>query len=199
MVPALFRQHQKNNIFIFIIFLLLSFILSLSSCEAEKAATAIEVITAVTDASPDTAAGDLYLLPNARSFLELGQAEERHLCVRVASDDLLFAAFPGVFSSKENFEVDQKAQEIIDDGALYFSISASPEQYAVLHCTSRTDTQRIALLLEKRLQVLRKQYHGTEWEEMVESGQVVVIKKYVCLIVSPNVQAALNAAEKIIT
>jgi hypothetical protein len=196
---SVFRRKQKTNIFIFITLFLISNILPLSSCAAKKTPVAVEIIIAMTDASPDTAAGDLYLLPKARSFLELGQAEKRELRVRLASDELLSAAFSASFSNGENSEINQIKQGILDDGALYFSTSASPEQYAVLHCVNRTDTQRIALLLEGRLQTLRKQYRGTEWERMVESGQVVVIKKFVCLIVSPNAEAALNAAGKIIS
>ena len=170
----------------------------MTSCEGRQTPSALEVMLAMTDASTDTAAGDLYLLPGAHSLIETGRAEERKIYARCANRELLSAAFFGARSDGENANIDQRLQGILDDGALYLSTTASPEQYIVLHCISRGDTTDVAMLLEGRLETLRRQYRHTEWEQMVESAQILIIKKYVLLIVSSHQENALKAAEKII-
>jgi hypothetical protein len=153
---------------------------------------------AMTDASTDTAAGDFYLLPGAHSLIDTGRTEERKICARCASRELLSATFSGTHSNGENANIDQLLQGILDDGALYLSTTASPEQYVVLRCISRGDTTDVALLLEGRLETLRRQYRYTEWEQMTESAQILIIKKYILLIVSPHSESAAKAAENII-
>ncbi len=202
MTKRLLQTSAKNNILIFrfiLCFLLVSSLITMTaSCAPAPQPDTLEIILAVTAASPSLAAGDLYLLPGTAAPNGLAQAEESGLRVRVASPELLSAAFSPEYSKSEQPEIWQLSQGISDGGAFRFGTTASPEEYIVIRCVSRADTGEVARLLLGRLNALQKQYRGTQEQPITEKGQVVVIGKYVLLILASDTEAAIDAARRII-
>ena len=168
------------------------------ACAREVPTDTLEVLLAITKASSGVSAGDVYLLPGTAAATGLAKAEEDGIRVRVASNDLLSAAFSQSNPDREKTDIWQISQEIIDSGALRLGTTASPEEYVVIHCVSRVDTDDVARLLLRRLDAIRKQHRGTQEESTAERGQVLVIGTYVLLIVAPDAEAAMEAARRAI-
>ena len=118
--------------------------------------------------------------------------------MRVASNDLLSAAFSQGDPDREKLDIWQLSQGISDGGALRFGTTASPEEYLVIRCISRADTDEVARLLLRRLDAIRRQHRGTEGERMAERAEVAVIGTYVLLVVAPDVEVAIEAARRVI-
>lgn len=187
----------KSKILIFKVFLFLltiTLLMATLACAREVPTDTLEVLLAMTKASSGVSAGDVYLLPGTAAATGLAKAEEDGIRVRVASNDLLSAAFSQSNPDRKKTDIWQISQEITDGGALRLGTTASPEEYVVIHCVSRVDTDEIARLLLRRLDAIRNQHRGTEGESMAERGEVTIIGKYVLLTVAPDVEAAMEAA-----
>jgi hypothetical protein len=66
----------------------------------------------------------------------------------------------------------------------------------VLHCNSRSDTDEVAALLLRRLDVLRRQYRGSDEEVLLARAQVVVIGKYVLLVISSAPEHVIETVKR---
>lgn len=193
---------SKNNILTFLSQLLsvcLFLVSSLISCSASPVPDALQVLLSMIQATPNVAAGDVYLFPGSGENHGMALAEALEIRVRIASEELLRAAFSPEYSVSEQTENHHILQDISDSGACRFSTAASPQEYVVIRCISRADTHEAARLLLHRLNALQKQYRGTDHQALTERGQVIIIGKYVCLVVSPDPDAAIEAARRVIT
>ena len=191
----------KSKILIFKAFsflLTIPLLMTTSACARKPPADALEVVLAMTKASPGASAGDVYLLPGTDAAAGLTKAEADGIRVRVASNDLLSAAFSQGDPDREKLDIWQLSQGISDGGALRFGTTASPEEYLVIRCVSRADTDEVARLLLRRLDAIRRQHRGTEGERMAERAEVAVIGTYVLLVVAPDVEVAIEAARRVI-
>ena len=178
--------------------LLLCFLIclpTLCACERQNRATALSVVASMTAAEPSCPAGDVYLLADSLSLQQLSSScEQPSAPLRVADDSLLSAAFGGSAN-----ELWQCAPQTVDDGALRFATAASPCEWIVFHCISRSDTTAVADLFLHRLELLRRQYRGSDDEALLAHAQVVVMGKYVLLIVSSDPEGAIEAAKQAIS
>lgn len=202
MLPTIRKTRKKHKILIFrrfLTFLLALLFLSATACAPAASPDALEVLLSVAKAAQQVSAGDLYLFPDTAAPAGLAKAEAESLRVRLASKELLSAAFLPGGHSNENTDILLALQEISDGVALRLGTTASPEEYVVIRCVDRTKTNDAARLLTYRLNTLQKQYRGTEWQFLTEQGQVVVIGIYVLLIISPRAEAALDAARRVIS
>lgn len=140
-------------------------------------------------------ASDVYLLPRVNT------ADIPGGNVRTADAALLLAAF-----GNDELGTNQDAVEqiwelspfVTEEGAMCFPTADSPCEYIVLRCISRSDTDAVAALLLQRLDALRREYQGSDVQQLVERGRVIVIEKYVLLIVSDDPQRDLVVARRVI-
>lgn len=170
---------------------------TLCACGPRNAATALSVVTAMTAADTNCPAGDVYLLADSLSLQQLSSCDPSDTMLRVADDSLLSAAFGSADALNEGLW--QCSSQAIDDGALRFATAASPCEWIVFHCVSRSDTTAVADLFLHRLELLRRQYRGSDDEALLAHAQVVVIGKYVLLIVSNDPEGAIEAAKHAIS
>ena len=192
------RKRLKNNIFIksFAFFAAVSLLFSSCiGCTSRPKASAYDVlssmISAVGSALP---AGDVYVLPNDITSGTLVPNNTSPPSWRIADDSLLSAVF-GCCESKENSEIPELSQEIVDSGAMFFSTLAEPCELMVFRCVSRSDTDLVTKLLLQRLDALRRQYRDTEQQAVVENARIVILGKYVIFAAVSNAEDAIEAAK----
>ena len=181
--------------------LLVVFILFAScvvGCKSPAKASAYDVLSAMIAAAPSAIpAGDVYVLSaDVASGTLVPTNASGPPPWRVADDSLLLAAF-GRDGSGENGGISELSQDIVDSGAIFFSTAAQPCELMVFRCVSRSDTDLVAELLLRRLDILRRQYRDTEQQSIVENARVVILGKYVILAVASNVEDAIEAAKAI--
>jgi hypothetical protein len=190
-----FSKNHKLMTNLFPLFLLAFLVLPLfSGCAQQPQADTLEVLNAMLAAATPPAS-DVYLLPRVNDT-DIPEGN-----VRIADAALLLAAF-----GSDEFEVGHAESEqiwelspfVTEEGAMCFPTAASPCEYIVLRCISRSDTDAVAALLLQRLDALRREYQGSDVQQLVENGRVIVIEKYVLLIVSDNPQRDLSAARQAI-
>ena len=169
--------------------------LSLCACVQSHGTTALSVVTSMTAAEPGCPAGDVYLLADSLSLQQLTAEDFSPTTLRVADDSVLRAAFGSVGNSLGE-GLWQCSSQTVDDGALRFATASSPCEWIVFHCVSRSDTTAVADLFLHRLELLRRQYRGTDDEVLLAHAQVVVMGKYVLLVVSNDPEGALEAARR---
>ncbi len=194
-------KENKNNIFIKSVVLLVALIIFVScvvGCKSPAKASAYDVLSAMIAAAPSAIpAGDVYVLSNdvASGTLMPTNASDSPPW-RAADNSLLSAAF-GRKGEEKNGEISELSQEIVDSGAMFFSTAAQPCELMVFRCISRSDTDLVAELMLRRLDILRRQYRDTEQQSIVENARIVVLGKYVILAVASNVEDAIEAAKAI--
>ncbi len=170
---------------------------ALCACGRHNGTTALSVVTAMTAADPSCPAGDIYLLADGTSLQQLSASSQESNTLRIADSSLLYAAFgSGASNTSDLWEC---SPQMVDDGALRLATAASPCEWIVFHCISRSDTAAVAELFLRRLELLRRQYRGSDDEALLARAQVVIIGKYVLLIVSNDPQGAIEAAKHAIS
>lgn len=174
--------------------LCLALCLFFTGCTAKSNATAHALVLAAANTESALPAGDIYVLPASHSLRALNTDAPLNTSVREADTPLLSAAFGAGGGTQLPAALDGMA----DDGAMRFSTAASPCEFIVLHCVSRTDTAAVATLLHGRLDILRRQYRGTDHEALLERAEVVVIGKYVLLLVCSDAENALREIRRVL-
>ncbi len=198
------KERKTNNISIFrksvaYIFLSLLFFFSLFlfGCEERHHVSALSVLEAMFAVEENCPAGDIYLLAGSESS-SLESAAEATYPLFSAGDDLLQAVFgTGNFTNESN-DIWQLSPDVIADGALRLSTTASPVEWVVLRCINRSDTDALAELLLLRLDSLRRQYRGTAAQDIADNGAVYVFDHYVILIVAADPAHCAAHAKEII-
>ncbi len=74
----------------------------------------------------------------------------------------------------------------INDAAIFLSESPHPCELAVFRCSDARGTATAAKLCRARLEAIRRAWAGTEHEELVERGAVVVEGAFVMLVVAED-------------
>ena len=166
--------------------------LCIGGCGANDKATAHALVLAAAETERALPAGDIYLLPDSLSLRALNADALSSTAVREADAPMLSAAF-GAGGGKQ---LPDALNGTVDDGAMRFSTAASPCEFIVLHCISRADTAAVASLLHGRLDILRRQYRGTDHEALLERAEVVVLGKYVLLLICNDSEAAVAAVRR---
>ena len=170
--------------------LCLAVCLCTGSCAPKRKSCALSLLLEMLQSQAPLPAGDIYVLPSSPSLRALNTLDTQEQTVRVADTALLSAAFaqgggtsvPSVFTS------------CVDDGAMRFATSATPFELVVLHCVSRADADKVALLLHERLDILRREYPDNEGA--LDDAEVVVIGKYAVLLVCKDTKTALHAVQR---
>jgi hypothetical protein len=188
-------KYRKLTTNLVILFLLLFSMLPLfCGCAPRQPTGTLEVLNAMLAAATPPAS-DVYLLPRANT------ADIPEGNVRIADAALLLAAFgndESGISQDASKQIWELSPFVTEEGVMCFPTAASPSEYIVLRCISRSDTDAVAALLLQRLDALRREYQGSDVQQLVENGRVVVIEKYVLLIVSDDPQRDLIAARQAI-
>lgn len=166
------------------------------SCTPRSETTALSLVLAMTESAADIPAGDIYLLPDSTSLHALSSIEGSQTAIRAADSALLRAVF-GINGIGDNAEeLWQCTAAIIEDGAMRLSTAASPCEWMAFRCVGRSDTTAVADLLLCRLEILRRQYRGSDDEAMLARAEVVIFGKYVLLVIAPDSKAAVAAAQR---
>lgn len=169
--------------------------LPLCSCGRASPLTALSVLMAMTRTEQAAPSGDVYLLPDSTSLRLLNQTDGAPPTVRIADKALLDAAF----ATGADGEAWQCDPSIVEDGAMRLSTAASPCEWVVLRCVSRTDTDAVADMLLHRLALIRRQYRVSELETLSERAEVVILGKFVVLVVAHDPEGAIDAARRALT
>ena len=164
--------------------------LCMGACAPKSKTCALSLLLEMQQSQAPLPAGDIYVLPSSPSLRALNAIDTQEQTVRAADTALLSAAFaqgggtsvPSVFTSS------------VDDGAMRFATAASPFELVVLHCVSRADADKVALLLHERLDILRREYPDNEGA--LDDAEVVVIGKYAVLLVCKDTKTALHAVQR---
>jgi hypothetical protein len=162
----------------------------MGACAPKSKTCALSLLLEMLQSQAPLPVGDVYVLPDSPSLRALNTIDTNGQTVRAADTALLSAAFaqgggtsvPSVFTSS------------VDDGAMRFATSASPFELVVLHCVSRADADKVALLLHERLDILRREYPDNEGA--LDGAEVVVIGKYAVLLVCKDTKTALHAVQR---
>ena len=206
MIPTQ-RKRSKRQIFRKILhqrvlpFVLLTCTLAalLSSCRAHKTASALAVLEAMLAVS-SASTGDIYVLPDTPShaIAQEGASQDAKR-IRVATGNLLSAAFGNKQNSPSGQAISSLFSAFIDDGAMRFSTGDTPCEFVVLHSISRADTEALVELLLVRKEALSRQYRGSESSPIVEASQIAVIGKYVIFALCDDVEKAVDVAKDVIS
>ena len=164
----------------------------LAGCVARGDATAHSLVLAAISAEQALPAGDIYLLSDSASLRALSTADTGQLPVRISDTALLSDAF----GSGGGLSLPAALDGMVDDGAMRFSTAASPSEFIVFHCISHAATETVATLLHDRLDILRREYRGSDHEGMLAHAQVVVMGKYVALLVCNDPETAVVAMRR---
>lgn len=84
--------------------------------------------------------------------------------------------------------------ELWDDIALFLPSSEHPCEIIAVHCASVADTSDTALLLSSRLSDI-KNAKSEKYPEYFDSCEIFIIKNYVLMIVSSDVENAFKIAK----
>lgn len=165
---------------------------SLIGCVARGDITAHSLVLAAISTEDALPAGDIYLLPGGASLRALSAVDTGQLPVRISDTSLLSDAF----GSGGGLTLPAALDGTVDDGAMRFSTAASPSEFIVFHCISHSATNAVATLLHDRLDILRREYRGSDHEALLERAEVVVIGKYVLLLVCNDPETAIVAIRR---
>ncbi len=84
------------------------------------------------------------------------------------------------------------------DAALFLSLTDLPCEFAVILCNSPDNATDTARLLISRLDAVRTVKGDGKFADMLDSAKVTIIRNYVLLIISSDIDNALKAASKLI-
>ncbi|MBR0442719.1 MAG: DUF4358 domain-containing protein [Clostridia bacterium] len=185
-------SHTPHSVRFLCLFAGLLLCLRFVGCAPEGGITAHALILAATDAEGALPAGDIYLLPSSASLRALDSVDTLEQTVRISDISLLCDAF----GSGDHAGLPAAFEGAIDDGAMRFSSAASPCELIVFHCVSRANTQAVAELLHERLDILRRQYQGSDDEALLARAEIVVMGKYVFLLVCNDPEAVVSAMRR---
>ena len=164
----------------------LSLMLLTCACHSNKKppATAAEVLSVMLN-SVEAPQGRI------RSFSSFNQGS-------LLSSDLLTALYGS--TAAKWYQTNEQA--VIDDGALYLSEILHPFELAVFRCIDEGDTSgSIASVLgvcASRLELIRKAWQGTTYENYINRAIVTCYDGYVLLVVAKDPDTAIKAARNYI-
>ena len=153
--------------------LLLLSLLLLPSCSRNER-SAEDVFSAISEKLPTLSFGKLYLSG------------------RTAGDATFMS--PALFESL--FGVD--APPLVEEYAIYLSSFALPCEVAVFKCFSPSDTSRIERACLSRLDLLRRNFKGTEQESAIDSAYLTKKGRFVVFIVSAGADGICGEVERLL-
>lgn len=165
---------MKNKLLFVIILIFIC--ITASSCSARVYAPCREILGALVDAEVGLPAGKIYDMK-----APAGDGE-------FLSDSLLGALYG-------NGGLPPVAESWLDC-ALFLSFSEHPCEFAVFLCDSRDAAVDTARILCSRLDSIKTLKGGGEYQALLDSARVCIMKNYVVLIISSDADAAQKTASR---